>query len=61
MSTDKPHRTRFSVTLTPPYIERLDRLVKSGLFLDNQEIIRIAMRRLFKDQGIPMTIEEIDY
>jgi len=53
-------KTRFSVTLTPPYVERLERLVKAGLFLDNQEIIRIAMRRLFKDQGIPLTIEEIE-
>ena len=51
-------RTRFSVTLTPPYIERMERLVKAGIFLDNQEIIRLAMRRLFKEQGIPMTIEE---
>jgi len=56
----KVRKIRFSVTLTPPYLDRLDRLVKAGLFLDNQEIMRIAMRRLFKDQGIPLTIEEVE-
>jgi len=51
-------RRRFSVTLTPPYVERLNRLVEAGLFLDHQEVIRIALRRLFQNQGIPLTLEE---
>jgi len=52
-------KRRFSVTLTTPYVERMNQLVEAGFYLDNQEIIRIALRRLFDYQGIPLTIEEV--
>ena len=44
-------KRRFSVTLTPIFVEALDRLVKKGLYLDNQDAIRDALRRLFRFHG----------
>ena len=46
------NKRRFSVTLTGPYIEALDRLVEEGLYIDHQDAIRDALRRLFTHQGI---------
>jgi Arc/MetJ-type ribon-helix-helix transcriptional regulator len=57
MSTNE--KKRFSVTFTTPYIQRLDRLVKEGLYIDHQAAIRAAMRRLFEYHKIPLTIEEV--
>lgn len=45
-------KKRFSVTLTGPYIEALDRLVKDGLYMDHQAAIREALRQLFQYHGI---------
>ena len=53
-------KRRLSVTLTTPYLERLNKLVESGVYIDNQEAIRIALRRLFDYQGIPLTLEEAE-
>jgi len=36
----------------------MNQLVEGGFYLDNQEIIRIALRRLFDYQGVPLTLEE---
>ena len=52
-------KKRFSVTLTEPYIERLDRLVDEGLYLDHQGGIRHALRRLFKFHGIEPLYNEL--
>ena len=46
------NKRRFSVTLTGPYIEALDSLVEEGLYIDHQDAIRDALRRLFVYQGI---------
>jgi len=45
-------KRRFSVTLTGPYIEALNRLVKEGFYLDHQDAIRDALRRLFRFHGM---------
>ena len=45
-------KRRFSVTLTGPYIEALDRLVEEGLYIDHQDAIRDALRRLFRYHGM---------
>ena len=42
------NKKRFSVTLTKPYIEALNRLVDEGLYIDHQDAIRDALRRLFQ-------------
>jgi len=52
-------KKRFSVTLTGPYIERLDRLVDEGLYLDHQAGIRHALRRLFRFHGIEPLYNEL--
>jgi len=52
-------KKRFSVTLTGPYIERLDRLVDEGLYLDHQGGIRHALRRLFQFHGIEPLYNEL--
>ncbi|GAI86774.1 unnamed protein product, partial [marine sediment metagenome] len=41
-------KQRFSVTLTESYINRLDILVEKGLYLNHQDAIRDALRRLFR-------------
>jgi Arc/MetJ-type ribon-helix-helix transcriptional regulator len=45
-------KRRFSVTLTAAYIGALDRLVEEGLYIDHQDAIRDALRRLFQYHGI---------
>jgi len=50
--TDNAEKRRFSVTLTKPYAEALDRLVEEGLYLDHQDAIRDALRRLFQYHGM---------
>jgi len=52
MVSDKLVKRRFSVTLTPAYIEALDKLVADGLYLDYQVAIRAALRLQFKFHGI---------
>lgn len=51
-------KRRFSVTFTTAYISRLKRLVAEGLYIDDQDAIRHAMRRLFDHHGIPLMPEE---
>jgi Arc/MetJ-type ribon-helix-helix transcriptional regulator len=56
LSDDKK---RFSLTLTRPYVKALNSLVEEGLYLDHQDAIRDAMRRLFRFHGIkPFTTHE---
>ncbi len=45
-------KKRFSVTLTGRYKDALDSLVKKGLYLDHQDVIRSAMRHLFQHHGV---------
>jgi len=53
-------KRRFSVTLTEPYIERLDRLVHANaIYLDHQDAIRDALRRLFKYHGMEPLYNEL--
>lgn len=49
---DNADKRRFSVTLTRPYIEALDSLVDEGLYIDHQDAIRDALRRLFQFHGM---------
>ena len=45
-------KKRFSVTLTTAYVEALDRLIEVGIYLDHQDAIRDALRRLFQYHGV---------
>ena len=52
-------KKRFSVTLTGPYIDALNRLVEEGLYIDHQDAIRDALRRLFHYHGIKPFSEKV--
>jgi len=57
--TVKPVRTRISLTLTPVYLDALNRLVEKGLYLEPQDAVRAALRLLFQHHGIePFTAPE---
>ena len=59
--TDKSDKKRYSVTLTTAYVEALDDLVEKGLYMDQQDAIRGALRRLFRNHGIePFRSEEVE-
>ena len=45
-------KKRFSVTLTTAYSKALNRLVEEGLYIDHQDAIRDALRRLFEYHGL---------
>ena len=55
---DNSDKKRFSVTLTRSYIEALDRLVEEGLYIDHQDAIRHALRRLFQYHGMKPFLEK---
>lgn len=57
MSVEK---TRVSLVLTKPYVDRLERLVENGLYMERQEVIRHALRLHFVYHGIPLTLEEAE-
>ena len=51
-------KTRFSVTLTTPYVDRLDSIVKEGIDLDHASAIRTALRMYFEHLGMHLTLKE---
>ena len=53
-------KRRFSVTLTTPYRDRLDRLVEKGIDKDHTSAIREALKMYFKYHGMPLTLEEVE-
>ncbi len=50
--SDERVKKRFSVILTGPFLEALNRLVEDGIYKDHQSGIRDALRRLFRFHGI---------
>ena len=57
--SDKPDKKRFSLTLTPAYVENLNYLIGLGIFLDHQDAIRDFMRHEFQRYGLePFTAPE---
>ena len=51
-------KKRYSVTLTNAYIAALDGLIEVGIYMDHQDAIRDALRRLFQYHGIEPFSEE---
>lgn len=45
-------KKRVCVTLTKPYLDALNRLVREGVYVDRAELIKDALRRLFRHYGI---------
>jgi Arc/MetJ-type ribon-helix-helix transcriptional regulator len=45
-------KKRYSVTLTTAYVKALDQLIEVGIYMDHQDAIRDALRRLFQYHGI---------
>ena len=56
MTVDKK---RYSLTLTKPDIEALNRLVESGLYMDHQDGMRQGLRRLFRFHGVEPLYNEL--
>lgn len=56
---DNTDKRRFSLTLTKPYIEALNRLVEEGIYIDHQDAIRHALRRLFQFHGMEPFLEKV--
>lgn len=54
-----PNKKRFSVTLTEPYIDALNKLIEKGLYMDHQGGIRHALRQLFRFHGIEPLYNEL--
>lgn len=57
--SQKVVKKRISLTLTAPYLEALDRLVEEGVYVDRREIIKDALRRLFRHQGLKKFVEPL--
>jgi len=58
--SEKSDKKRFSVTLTTAYVEALDGLVDVGVYLDLQDVIRDALRRLFRSHRIEPFFPELE-
>ena len=52
MVSDKPAKTRVSVTMTEAYTDALDILVGKGLYLNRGEAVLEALRHFFRGYGI---------
>lgn len=54
-------KKRGCATLTKPYLDAMERLVRAGVYASRAEVIRDALRRLFRHYGIePFGAEEIE-
>jgi len=57
--SEKPAKERISVTLTRPYLDALELLVKDGFYLSRGEIIMEALRKTLGSYGVePFTTHE---
>lgn len=48
----KKEKTRVSITMTKPYLDKLDHLVDEGIYLSRGEAVLEALRRLLKSYGL---------
>ena len=66
--SEKSTRHRISLTLTEVYLDALDQLVEEGLYMEQQDAIRDALRRLFRhheidpftDKGAELDTADVD-
>ena len=45
-------KQRISVTMTQAYVENLDRLIEDGLYLNRGQVVREALRYVFRGYGL---------
>lgn len=55
---DMTEKDRISVTLTVPYLEALIKLVDVGVYINQGEVIRAALRMLFASYAMEPFINE---
>lgn len=54
-------KIRVSVTMTKPYLEAMNHLIKEGIYLSKGEITLEALRRLIRSYGIePFCLELVE-
>ena len=58
--SNKPDKTHVSLNLTGVYVEALDRLIEEGLYVDRQEIIKDALRRIFRHYEMKSFVEPLE-
>ena len=46
--SDETSKRRFNVTLTESYLKALDQLVEAGVYVNHQEIVKDALRIVFR-------------
>ncbi len=51
------HKKRVDVLMAGPYLEGMDLLIKDGLYESKAEIIKDALRRLFRNYEITLVSE----
>jgi len=56
MSVEKE---RVTLTLTKPYLDGIDSLVREGIYLERAHVIRDALRLLLGVRGIPPFYPEV--
>ena len=55
------NKKRYSLTLTDLYIDRIDRLIEEGVYMDLQDAIRAGLRHLFLFHEIePLYKEQVE-
>lgn len=59
--SEKLVKKRVCVTLTKPYLDALDRLVRQGVYASRADLVKDALRRLFRHYGIePFGAEDVE-
>ena len=51
-------RKRVGFTMTNPYLEGMDLLIKDGLYESQAEVVKDALRRLFLHYEIKLVMED---
>lgn len=50
--SEKLVKKRVCASLTKPYLDALEGLIQKGVYVDRAEVIKDALRRLFRHYGI---------
>lgn len=56
--SEKRVKKRVCVTLTKPYLDAMERLIREGVYVDRAEVIKDALRHLFRHYEIEILGEE---
>lgn len=57
MVSEKLVRRRVCVSLTKPYLDAVERLIKEGVYAGRGDLIRDALRRLFRHYEIRVFLD----